>query len=1256
MRCAQCGEWNSADRAACLACGAPLIGAPEDSSATRPPSPVPTTVVIQPGPAPAPAPTPHRTLAATDPTVFDARAAGGTSGNAIPQDTGSFFGATEVVAVPSPAQATAELSAGAIFAGRYQILGLIGRGGMGSVYAARDRELDKVIALKTIRSSGEGAKLAVQRFKQELVLARKITHKNVVRIYDLGETNEIKFFTMELIEGETLKDMIRRRRRIPSADTVALVRQILAGLREAHEQGVVHRDLKPQNVMIDKAGAPHLMDFGIARGADSEGMTATGAIVGTPDYMSPEQVRGERVDVRSDIFSFGVILYEMLTGDVPYQGETPISKIVMRLTHKPRAPRELSADIPRYLDDVVLKCMEVDPELRYQSVTGILADLEREQVGRSVTLRVQRAVGRRSGVLLGGAAALALAAALYWISRERGTTQAAPPAVAAQMLAIVPFTNATGAKELDWMRTGLPEMLVTDLAQSQYVRPVPGERVHRVLEQAGLANQSRFDEKALESVSKLAHAQSVLSGQFVESGGRLRLDLILRKAGSGVSVPLKVEAATSEVFALVDQITTRIKEQLDLSPAQIRGDTDRPIAEVSTSSLAAQQAYQAGLAQLRQGANQDAAPLLREATVKDANFAVAWAKLAEAQLNAGQHDEAGAAIERARALSEKRALPLAERYQIHATAALVKDDYETAANSYGELAKLYPEDPDVQLSLARALEKLGKHGEALSAYKRVIELAPGYGAALLGLGRAQVLTGRPQDAIRSLQEALATKQFEGEPEALGMIHSIMGVAYRNTAQLDKAIESLDKSLAYRVQADDKRGQCATLYNLASVYEFRGEIDRALAAERKALGLARELRDRGEESKALLNLGMTYRVAGRLDKALAAFRESLQIEMEHQDHQALASRLNKIADVYRSMGQYDDAMVYLEQAKSHAAQSEDAEEKAINLNYTGQVRMAQGLYDQALEAYLAALPLYKEMEQEMGVAMVHHDLAEIYGVQGRYADALSAVQQSVDIYQHLEIVHDIAEARAPLGHLLATLGQVDAADKELREAEKMAREAKAEGILPEILLGKAEVAHLRGKGEQAAALFEEANVKANLSGQKQVAVESRIELGRLYLEQGKLANAERLLLRTRDEAARSRLRPLEAEAGAALAQALLAKGDAAAARAAALEAIRTAERFSGRPVLFAANATLGRALDRLGRGPEAVDAYAKAAATLEWMRGSLKPEDMGPFMARHEVQEFLKGALPKLEAAGRSADAGPLKKWLGSATAGGGSGR
>jgi len=1150
----------------------------------------------------------------------------------------------------SSGPAPAELAIGSVFAGRYEILRLLGRGGMGSVYSVRDRELDKVIALKTIRSGGEADSVAVQRFKQELVLARRITHKNVVRIYDLGEADGLKFFSMEQIEGESLKEMIRRQGRIPASQAVPLVRQILGALLEAHEQGVVHRDLKPQNVMVDTAGAPHLMDFGIARGADSEGMTATGAIVGTPDYMSPEQVRGEKADLRSDIFSFGVILYEMLTGDVPYQGETPISKIVMRLTNKPRAPRELSADIPRHLEEIVLKCMELDPALRYQSVPEILTDLDREQVERSLTLRLQRAARAGAGRYLWGAAAvLALAGAAYWAQRGR---EAPKPEAAApvQMLAIVPFTNATGSKDLEWMRAGLPEMLVTDLSQSQFVRPVPGERVHRVLQDAGLADQSRFDEAALETVSKLAHAQSVLSGQFVEAGGKLRLDLTLRKAGTGVSVPLKVEAQASEVFALVDQITTRIKEQLDLSPAQIRRDTDRPIAEVTSASLDAQHAYQAGLAQLRQGANQDAVVSFREATVKDPNFAMAYAKQAQAHLNAGQYEEAAEATERATALAEKAALPVAERYELHATAALAKEDYDTAAKSYAELVKLYPEDPDVQLSLARALERLGKQGEALTAYKRVVELAPNYGAALLGLGRTQVLTGQADQAIRSLQDALATKQFEGEPEALGMIHSILGVAYRNTSQLDKAVEELNLSLDYRVKTDDKHGQAVTLYNLASVYEYRGEIDRALAAERKALGLAREVKDRAEESVALNAIGLTYKVAGKLDKALEALRESLQIEMERKDHRALANRLNKIADIYRLMGRYDDAIVYLDQAKTHIEQSEEVEEQAINLNYAGQVRKAQGLYDQALEAYLAALPLFKQIEEEMGVAMTHHDLAEIYAAQGRYADARSAIQQSVEIYQKLEVVHDIAEARAPLGHLLATLGQVDAADKELKEAERLAREAKAEGIMPEILLGRAEVAHLRGNDEEAASLFEQANVKANLSGQKEVAVESRIELGRLYLGQGKLANAERLLQRTRTEAAAARLRPLEAEAGAALAEVLLAKGDAEGARREAQDAIRTAEKFSGRPVAFAANATLGRALDALGRGSEAVDAYAKAAAALEWMRGSLSPDSVEPFMARHDVQDFLKGALVKMEAGGHAAEAAPLKKWLGGAPA------
>jgi tetratricopeptide (TPR) repeat protein len=1181
-----------------------------------------------------------------DPTLRDRH---GTPGSEPTEMTGSIYRGTGGVSSPSSASLSGELTLKSVFGNRYEILSLIGQGGMGRVYAARDRELDRVIALKTIKADEEAGEEAIQRFKQELLLARKITHKNVVRIHDLGEAEGIKFFTMEFIEGESLKALIRKRGKIPAGEAVALIRQILSALQEAHSQGIVHRDLKPQNIMVDRGGVPYLMDFGIARAVDATGMTATGAIVGTPDYMSPEQVRGEKAGPESDLFSMGVILYEMVTGDLPYKADSAASKIMMRLSHRPRPPRELSQDIPRYVEAVILKCMEVDLALRYRSAAEILQDVDREDVGRSLTLRVQRAVSRRKGVLAAAAAVVLAAGGAYWFA-SRGPAAAPAPEGPVQTLAILPFTNAAGTEELEWMRTGLADMLVTDLSQSRYVRPVPGERVAKVMNDLGVAEQTRFDEAALESISKRAAVQSVLYGQYVESGGKLRLDLVLRKAGSGVPVPLKVEGATSQALALVDEITSRVKSQLDLTREQLKGDTDRPVAEVTTASVDALRAYQAGLAQLRQGANQAAIPPLKEATAKDAGFAMAYARLAEAYLNTGEAREAEAAIDRAKDLSEKGQIPLTERYHIHATAALIKDDYETAVKSFAELAKLYPSDPDIQLRLGGAYQELGHWPDAIEAYKKVLELAPDYGSALIELGGVYWNAGNYKDSIRTMEQALAGGTFANDAETMGLIHSTMGLAYRDSANLDKALEHLGVSLEFRRKAGDRRGQAVSLTNLASVYEYRGDIQKALDAERKALAIAREMRDRRRESFILNNIGLTHKVAGDLEKALAAFRESMQIEMEREDYAELANRLDKIAEVYRLKGQYDDALVYLEQAKGHLEKTEAKEEKAINLNYIGLVRKAQGQYDQALEALLAGLPIFQEIHQEMGVAMTQHNLAEIYMNQGRYADAYKALQQALAIYSELHVEHDIAEVKGPLGHLLVALGRLDDAEKELAEAERVAKESKAKHLMPEILLGQAELAHMRGRHEEAAKLFGQANVQANLSGQKEVAVESRVELGHLFLEQGKTGAAESLLLRTRQEAARSRLRPLEAAAATVLAEVYLAKGDAESARKAALDAVSLAERYSGRPVIYQAQAALGDSLQKLGRQEEAMDAYAKAATALEWIRGSLLPEHVGSFVGRSDIQAFLRKTVAVLEKGGRAADAEPLRKWLGASAA------
>jgi tetratricopeptide (TPR) repeat protein len=1234
MTCPQCGGTNPEDAVRCGLCGKTLRSAETRREAgTRGTGAVPTPdVPTQLTPAPA-APTPDVPTQLTSPP-------GAAATDVVPPTRPPTAGETPA----QPSALAPELRAATVLGKRYEVLGLLGEGGMGRVYKVRDLELDRVIALKTIRVEKDDEGESLRRFKQELLLSRKITHRNVVRIHDLGEAEGIKFFTMECIEGESLKQHIRKRGRLSSEEALRLAPPILDALAEAHRQGVTHRDLKPGNIMLDAQGVPYVMDFGIARSAEATSITATGALIGSPDYMSPEQVKGEKAGPQSDLFSFGVMLYEMLTGALPYGGETTISKVMKRLTERPRSPRELNGEIPKYLENVVLKCMEVDPALRYQSAAEVMADLDRQQVDRSLTLRAQRAVARQRWAAA-GLLALVLAAGLYL----RGRGPQAPAATEAPegpltSLAILPFTNASGAAELEWLRTGLPEMLVTDISQSRYVRPVSGDRVFGVLRQLGIAEQTRFDEAALESVSRLAPAQSVLHGQFVESGGTLRLDLVLRKAGSGLPVTLKVEGAARDVLALADQTTARIKGVLDLGPEQLAADTDRPLAEVATASQEALRAYEAGLAQLQRGASQAAIPLLKDATTRDPEFAMAFARLAEAYLNAGEQREAEAAAERARTLAEKPALPLAARYRIHATHAQVKEDFETAAKSYAELARLYADDPDIRFSLARTHQDLGQFPQAIEAFEKVLTLSPGYAAAVIELGRVQFNAGRFRDAIGTMQGALASGGFAKDDEALGTIHSVLGVSHRDSGDLAKASAHLKLSLEHRRKAGDRRGQSVTLTNLASVYEYEGRIDDALAAERQALAIAREMQDRARESFVLNNMGLTHTVAGDLDKALAAFRASMQIEMERGNHAELANRLDKIADIYRRKGQYDDALVYLEQAKAHLAQAGEAnEEKAINLNAMGQVRKAQGLYAEAVESYLAALPVFQEIHQEMGVAMVQHELGGIYASQGRYADAFKALRQSLELYSNLHEAHDTAEVKAALGHLLVSIGKPDEAEKELAEAEALTREAKAKGILPEILLGRAAAAEARGRHADAAKAFEEANVQANLSGQKEVAVESRIELGLLYLERGDAAAAVRLLQRTRQEAAQARLRPLEAEAAAALAQALLARGDAAAARQAALDAIALADRFAGRPTLWAAHSVLARALTRLGRKPEALDAYAKAVATLDWMRGSLLPDQIGSFMARGDVRALLGEALPVLEAAGRASEVAALKQ-------------
>src|SRR5882724_4229958 len=275
------------------------------------------------------------------------------------------------------------LQPGAVLGQRYEILQILGEGGMGAVYKARDRELNRMVALKVIRPDLAGNQSIIDRFKQELLLATQVTHKNVIRIYDLSEAEGMKFITMEFVEGEDLRGLMQKKGRIAPLEAVEIMQQTCRALEAAHSAGIIHRDLKPQNIMRDKTGRILVMDFGLARTLEGDGMTQTGALVGTMDYMSPEQALGKDLDQRSDLFALGLIFYELLTGKMPYKADSVVASLLKRTQERAAPVSSHDASIPRPLSDIVGKCMDPDVKLRYESSSQIMADLEAWQGGRA---------------------------------------------------------------------------------------------------------------------------------------------------------------------------------------------------------------------------------------------------------------------------------------------------------------------------------------------------------------------------------------------------------------------------------------------------------------------------------------------------------------------------------------------------------------------------------------------------------------------------------------------------------------------------------------------------------------------------------------------------------------------------------------------------------------------------------------------------------------------------------------------------------
>jgi tetratricopeptide (TPR) repeat protein len=718
-----------------------------------------------------------------------------------------------------------ELTTGSTFAGRYQVIEELGKGGMGRVYKVLDLETNEKVALKLIKPELSADAETVERFRNELTTARKIVHKNVCRVFDLGKGRAGYYITMEYIPGEDLKSMIRMSGSLSVGMLLSMGKQVCEGLAEAHGLGVVHRDLKPGNIMIDQSGQARILDFGIARTVKGRGITGAGVMIGTPEYMSPEQVEGQEVDQRSDIYSLGVILYEMLTARVPFEGETALNVAYKHKHDAPEDPRRFNDRIPQDLGRVVLKCLEKEKKDRYQNADELRAQLESIERGLPTTEKVtpkrtpltsreitlQLSLKKILVPAVAAGAVVIAAVMLVWHPWSRGAPAAAPRI--ANSIAVISFENQTGDASFDYLQKAIPDLLITSLERRGELYVATWERMQDLLGQLGEKDVKVIDRRQGFELCRLEGIEKIVIGSYIKAGETFATDVklldvetkkLLRSAGS------KGEGVSSIINSQIDELTREISSGMATLP---KAAAEAPIADVTTSSMEAYKHYLEGRENYDKLYYAEAQHAFEKAVELDPDFAMAYFYLAlenDALLNPEARD---AALKRAKALShkatEKERLRIDEYY-----AHRIEKDPEKSFLLLRQLAEKYPKEKEISLDLGLLYSARGDSNQAIKEFARALELDPDYGPVLNMLGYAYLDTGEFSKAVEHLQRYAALSPGEANPL------DSLAEAYLRWGRLDEAATKYREALKIKPDLD------SSIFGIGYVHALKEEYDEA----------------------------------------------------------------------------------------------------------------------------------------------------------------------------------------------------------------------------------------------------------------------------------------------------------------------------------------------------------------------------------------------------------------------------------------------
>jgi serine/threonine protein kinase/tetratricopeptide (TPR) repeat protein len=1113
---------------------------------------------------------------------------------------------------------TGPLVPGEAFGVRYHVIRLLGAGGMGAVYQAWDEELGVAVAIKVIKpevlSDPEAGEDLERRFKRELLLARQVTHKNVVRIHDLGEIDGIKYITMPYVQGSDLATLIKRHGKLSVERTVALARQIAGGLAAAHEAGVVHRDLKPENIMVE-GDAALIMDFGIARALSGTERTVAGAVRGTIGYMAPEQARGEEVDQRADIYAFGLIMYDMLLGRVRHarSGQNAVAELMERMQRAPQPARELDPNVPVDLDSIVSRCIEPDPHARYQTTGELVEALNQLDAdghliaGGTTTVRVPttpvnlpapapapaRGPSARAMLAIAAAVILAVAGIVFGLFLLRDRQEQATSSVTATQsqstLAILPFRNASGDPSLDWLGSALADILRTEIGQSSNLRTISSERLQQLLTDLRIPAGSSLDPGTLRRLAEFSNAQAVLWGQFLSFGNEIRIDATIEDLQGQRSIPLKAQAPTqAALVGVLGELAGTVRASLGRSDASDLSASAKP----SSQSLMALRYYNEGLSLSRQGKHSEALKSFEASTREDPGFALAYSRLAEAYKIQGYDNEAEQFSRKAAGMSD--ALPAREKYLVLAAHARVVGDTAKAIESYESLLEAAPEDADVRYELARLQEDTGALDRARENYLTVLKGDPKYLDALVAAGRVEIRRREPQAALDHLNQALMLAiQFEND-EARGNILNATGIAYKRLNKSDEALRYYTDALEIRRRLGQKGGVAATLTEIAQVNVMMGQPADALKNYTESLQLRREIGDRRGTANTLAELGSFHFNRSEYGQALTLYRESLQIHRETGNRSTEALLLNNIGSVYFNQAQYEDALTYFERALALREQLKVPADIAQTVHNLAEVNVRMGQYDNALEQYLRALDLNRSAGNKRGAAIGSYSVGTLFEYQGRYGASLSSKEEALKTYQELgDSGFWLVEMLSGRGDALSELGRFEEARTALNDALTRARELKNPVLVGQTLNYLGDSHYYAGDFPAARTLFEQALQTANGAKERHLVLLSQVNLAKLDARE-KPAAAVTVLTRLVKEADQENLRYLSTAAAIHLGEALGRVKRYAPARQELTRAIATSERLGLRALLASSHYALGVVLAAEGNAAEAEQHRGQAA--------------------------------------------------------------